>query len=138
MRKTGTLIVAVIILILTAGACNSKTVKEVNVVGNWAFEKYVPGAVVMSPQSKAMVEAIVSVFKDCKVSYLADGKVEMSSPVIGIKSGTYTVTDGKLDQQMGKRTQFILHVKNEGEKLVVLFNEDDTENMGKIFLVAKQ
>jgi len=138
MRKTGTVILAAIILIFTAVACDSTPAKEVNIVGDWEFEKYVAGTAEMTPQSEAMVNAIVSVFEDCKVSYLVDGKVNMTSPVVGTKSGNYTVTDGKLDQQMGKTTQFILHVKNEGKKLVVLLNEKDDESIGKIILTAQR
>ena len=82
-----------------------------------------------------MVSSIVSIFKDCKVNYKADGTVSMTSPVVGSKSGTYTVANGKLDQQMGKGTQFILNVKNDKEKLVILLNEEDTPSSGKILLV---
>ena len=37
MRKTGTVILAAIILIFTAVACDSTPAKEVNIVGDWEF-----------------------------------------------------------------------------------------------------
>lgn len=136
MRKSGIVILSVVIMLITVVGCENKAAKPVEILGDWKFEKYVPGTVELSPQSEAMVNAIVSVFKDCEVSYLENGQVRMSSPVIGRKSGTYTVVDGKLDQQMGKGTQFILHVQNEGGKLVVLLNEDAIESVGKIVLIG--
>ena len=133
MKKSVTVILSVIVLFFSS--CEGTPKKEVNVVGDWKFEQFVEGTEKLSPQANAMVEAILSIFKDCKVSYNEDGTVSMTSPVVGSKTGTYTVADGKLDQQMGKGTQFILNVKNDKEKLVILLNEEDTPTSGKILLV---
>lgn len=134
MRKVATVILSVMVLFFIA--CEGTAKKEVNVIGDWKFEQFIEGTEKLSPQSEAMVNAILSIFKDCEVSYKADGTVAMTSPVVGSKTGTYTLDNGKLDQQMGERTQFILHLKNDKEKLVILLNEEDTKDSGRILLVA--
>lgn len=133
MKKAVTVILSAIVLFLTS--CEGTPKKEVNVVGDWKFEQFIEGTEKLSPQSEAMVNAIVSIFKDCEVSYKADGNVVMKSPVVGNKTGTYTLDNGKLDQQLGKGTQFVLHLTNDKEKLVILLNEEDTKETGKILLV---
>jgi len=134
MRKVATVILSVMVLFFIA--CEGTAKKEVNVIGDWKFEQFIKGTEKLSPQSEAMVNAILSIFKDCEVSYKVDGTVAMTSPVVGSKTGTYTLDNGKLDQQMGERTQFILHLKNDKEKLVILLNEEDTKDSGRILLVA--
>ena len=134
MKKVATVILSAMVLFFTS--CEGTPKKEVNVIGDWKFEQFIEGTEKLSPQSEAMVNAILSIFKDCEVSYKADGTVAMTSPVVGSKTGTYTIDNGKLDQQMGERTQFILHLKNDKEKLVILLNEDDTKESGRILLVS--
>ena len=134
MKKVATVILSAMVLFFTS--CEGTPKKEVNVIGDWKFEQFIEGTEKLSPQSEAMVNAILSIFKDCEVSYKSDGTVAMTSPVVGSKTGTYTLDNGKLDQQMGERTQFILHLKNDKEKLVILLNEEDTKESGRILLVS--
>ena len=136
MKKTLTVVLSAIVLFFTS--CEGTPKKEVNVVGDWKFEKFVEGTEKLTPQEEAMVGAIKSIFEDCQVSYKADGTVSMTSPVVGSKTGTYTIANGKLDQQMGERTQFILHLKNDKEKLVILLNEEDAPSGGKVLLVPSK
>ena len=133
MRKVVTVILSAIALIFTS--CEGAPKKEVNLVGDWKFEKFIEGTEKLSPQTKAMVKSIVSIFKDCEISYKADGTVKMTSLEMGSKTGTYTLDNGKLDQQMGKNNQFVLHLTNDKEKLVIFFNEDETKESGRILLV---
>ena len=44
-------------------------------------------------------------------------------------------TQSRLGQKMGKNNQFVLHLTNDKEKLVILFNEDETKDIGRILLV---
>ena len=134
MRKVVTVILSAIALTFTS--CEGVPNKEVNLIGDWKFEKFIKGTENLSPQTEAMVKSIVSIFKDCEISYKADGTVKMTSPEVGSKTGTYTLDNGKLDQQMGKGAKFILHLTNDKEKLVILFNEDETKDIGRILLVA--
>jgi hypothetical protein len=93
MRKVATVILSAMVLFFTS--CEGTPKKKVNVVGDWKFEQFIEGTAKLSPQSEAMVSAIVSIFKDCEVSYKADGTVAMTSPVVGSKTGTYTLDNGE-------------------------------------------
>ena len=61
----------------------------------------------------------------------------MLSPKRGNRTGTYTLENGKLDMAFGDNNQVSLNVMNEENNLIVLFNEGDPEETGKIILVKK-
>lgn len=119
-------------------SCEGNPPKKVNIEGNWKFDEHVKGTGDLNVQHQAIVKSIVSVFENGTVNYKSDGTLTMNSPVVGKKQGTYTVNNGKLEQHMGKNSQFILHVQNEGEKLAILFNEDGDASIGKILLVKSK
>lgn len=114
-------------------ACNSTPKQEVKVDGDWTFSEFVEGKAELNPQNQAMIQSIVKLFKDGSVSF-KDGKINIQSPVAGKRSGTYTIEDGKLNAALGGNSQFSLHVANEAGNLVILFNEDGSQETGKIVL----
>lgn len=135
MKKALTIVLAAFVLVLTS--CEGTPPKKVNMEGDWKYESFVEPTADLTPQAKKMIESIASIFIDCEINYDKEGKVKMTSKVLGSKEGTYTVTNGRLDQQMGAGTQFILHVQNEGEKLAIILNEEGDASVGKIILAKK-
>ena len=133
MKKTITILFSAVLFF---AACNQEPAKKINVEGAWKFEQHIEGKAELNAQSAAMINSIVSLFKDGEVEF-KEGNVNMKGPVVGNRKGTYTVKDGKLDVELGKGSQFSLHVKNEGANLIVLFNEDGDQETGKIVLVKK-
>lgn len=133
MKKVMTMLFAVATLFMAS--CESKEVK-VNVDGEWKFSEHVAGKAELNPQNKAMINSIVKLFENGEIS-LKEGKVSMSSPGAGSRSGTYTITNGKLDMAFGGDNQVSLNVSNEGENLIVLFGESSAEETGKVVLVKK-
>tara|TARA_B100000767_G_scaffold268192_2_gene288057 strand:- start:17 stop:418 length:402 start_codon:yes stop_codon:yes gene_type:complete len=122
--------------VLLITACEPGKNVIVNVEGDWKFSEYVQGKAALNPQNKSMVNAIISIFENGSIS-LKEGKVEMLSPKRGNRTGTYTLENGKLDMAFGDNNQVSLNVMNEENNLIVLFNEGDPEETGKIILVKK-
>lgn len=120
--------------VLLFTAC--EPVKEVKVEGDWKFSEHVQGKAKLNPQNQAMITSIASLFIDGSIS-LKEGKVEMASPKGGSRKGTYTISNGKLDMAFGAKNQVSINVMNEGQNLIVLFNEGGVEETGKIVLVKK-
>ena len=129
------LFVALVSLVLFA--CNQQPANEVNVEGNWKFDKHVEGDAKLNPENKMMVQSIVNLFEGGSVS-LKDGKISMKSSAAGSRKGTYTVADGKLNVQFGENSQFSLHVANQDSTgLLILFNEGGEKETGKIVLLKE-
>lgn len=102
---------------------------KVDVSGHWEFKEHITGTVKLNPQQLAMVNSISRLFKDGVVS-MHDGNISLKSPAAGSRPVTYTVEDGKLNAEFGSNNQVILHVRNEGEDLVVLFGDANVEELG--------
>lgn len=119
------------VLILTA--CDQKPTKQVKVDGEWKYSEFVEGNAELDFQNKAMVNTIVSLFKDSKIT-MEKGIISLESPAAGSKNGTYTINNGRLDCEFGPNNQLSLHVDNEGENLIILFNENGAKETGKIIL----
>ena len=88
------------------------------------------------PENKAMIQSITSLFEDGKISF-KEGKVSIKSPVAGNRNGTYTLKNGIIDMEFGANSQVSLHIKNDGQNLAILFNEDGENETGKIILVKE-
>lgn len=127
----------VVVVSLVLFACNQQVAKDVNVEGNWKFDKYVEGKAELSPENEMMVKSIVNLFEGGSMS-LKDGEISMNSATAGDREGTYTVTNGKLNVQFSKNSQFSLHVANQDSTgLLILFNEDGEKQTGKIVLIKE-
>ncbi len=132
MKKVFALLIAVVVFV----ACSSEPKKELKVDGDWKFQSFVEGETKLNPQSQAMVKSILKIFEDGEVSF-KEGNIEINSPGVGKRSGTYTVEDGKISAKLGENSQFVLHASNEGETLVILFNEFGEKETGKIVMAKK-
>ncbi len=118
-------------------ACNQQSSHVVNVEGDWKFDKHVEGEAKLNPENKMMVQSIVSLFEGGSMS-LKGGKISMNSSEAGDRKGTYTVEDGKLNVQLGKNSQFSLHVANQDSTgLLILFNEGGEKETGKIVMLKE-
>ena len=129
-----TLIPIVLSHIICFTAC--QPTKKTNIEGNWSFSEHIEGKAELNSQSKAMIKSITSIFKDGTISF-KEGTVVMKSPVAGHRTGTYTVVNGVVDMEFGETSQISLHIKNENNKLVILFNENGEDETGKIILTQK-
>ena len=127
---------AIIIVALVFAACSSEPKKELKVDGDWEFQSFIEGETKLNPQSQAMVKSILKMFKDGEVSF-KDGNIEINSPGIGKRSGTFSVEDGKISAKLGENSQFVLHASNQEETLVILFNEFGEKETGKIVMAKK-
>lgn len=83
-----------------------------------------------------MINSIVALFKDGKISFKEDN-VAIKSSVAGDKSGIYTIRNGIINMEFGENSQVSLHIKNDGENLAILFSENGENETGKIILVKK-
>lgn len=128
MRKLLLGVVATVFFI----AC-AQPAEPVKVEGDWKFKEQVEGSATLNPQEEAMITSIASLFIDGEVS-MHVGVIQMKSPKRGSRKGTYTVSDGKLNAEFGASNQIILHMKNEGENLSILFGDASVEELGKIVL----
>lgn len=130
-----TLIPIVFACIICFIAC--QPTKEIDLEGTWYFSEHIEGNAELNAQSKAMIKSITSIFKDGTISF-KEGTVVMKSPVAGDRTGTYTAGNGVVDMEFGKSSQISLHIKNENNNLVILFNENGEDETGKIILTQKQ
>ena len=122
------------LVLLTVVACQSP--QEIKVEGNWVFGELIEGKAELNNQNKAMIQSITSLFEDGEISF-KEGKVSIKSPVAGNRNGTYTLKNGIIDMEFGANSQVSLHIKNDGQNLAILFNEDGENETGKIILVKE-
>ncbi len=110
--------------------------QEIKVEGNWVFGELIEGKAELNNQNKAMIQSITSLFEDGEISF-KEGKVSIKSPVAENRTGTYTLKNGIIDMEFGANSQVSLHIKNDGQNLAILFNEDGENETGKIILVKE-
>ena len=123
-------------LIVSAFILACEPPNEVKVQGSWYFSELIQGKSELNNQQKAMIKSITSLFKDGKISF-NEGNVKIKSPLAGNRTGTYTLNNGIIDMAFGENSQVSLHIKNDGERLAILFSEDGEDETGKIVLIKE-
>lgn len=131
MKKVMAILFSVVVLLT---ACEPEV--KVNLDGDWKFSEMIEGSAELNNQNQNMVVAIKSIFNNAELSF-KEGKVGLMSPSRGKMDGTYSISNGKLDMEFGGNNQISINVRNEGEKLVVLFGQDYIDETGKILFEKK-